>query len=57
MRQFGRLVAGRIAFGLFRAPTFQSDIYTAEAWGGKVEQLTHTKVVDDFPDWGHIHQR
>lgn len=48
---------GRIAFGLFRAPTFRSDIYTAEAWGGKVEQLTHTKAVDDFPDWGHIHRR
>jgi Tol biopolymer transport system component len=41
----------RIAFGLYPAPDYQSDIYVADVRTGHLRQLTSTPEVDDAPDW------
>jgi Tol biopolymer transport system component len=42
----------QVAFGLFPAPDYQSDIYVANLHTGHLRQLTDTPNVDDAPDWG-----
>lgn len=46
----------RIAFGLYPAPDYQSDIYLASMRTGHLRQLTNTPEVDDAPDWKLVHR-
>ena len=40
-----------IVFGMYAAPTFQSDIYIVDLRSGCLRQLTNTPTFDDTPDW------
>jgi Tol biopolymer transport system component len=42
----------RIVFSMFLATTGRRDIYSANADGSDLAQLTHTPEREDFPDWG-----